>query len=317
MAFGASAIAGLSGLAMSASRNLLSDGRWHFQHGPIDIIVGSNGHPAALQIAHEAAWLRFTEVLDELMQELMILRRPVSGPCVLTGSIARRMWHACHPYKSSFITPMAAVAGAVAQEIIASYSIPGVARAWVNNGGDIALYLASSESVRIGLYADLARLSSDEILAGVQIDGHFEVSADMPVRGIATSGWRGRSFSLGIADSVTVLAHSAAAADAAATVIANAVNVADARIVRLPACDVKDDTDMGEIPVTVDVPPLESALVQQALWAGLKCAEGLRSTGLIWSAVLVCQNQILTAGEASRFLTSKQPADSRVGSVFA
>ena len=28
---------------------------------------------------------------------------------------------------------------------------------------------------------------------------------DDPVRGIATSGWRGRSFSLGIADAVTVL----------------------------------------------------------------------------------------------------------------
>ena len=45
------------------------------------------------------------------------------------------------------------------------------------------------------------------------------------MRGIATSGWRGRSFSLGIADAVTVLAATAAEADAAATVIANAVDL--------------------------------------------------------------------------------------------
>ena len=35
----------------------------------------------------------------------------------------------------------------------------------------------------------------------------------MPHRGVATSGWRGRSHSLGIADSVTVVARNAAAAD--------------------------------------------------------------------------------------------------------
>ena len=49
------------------------------------------------------------------------------------------------------------------------------------------------------------------------------------VGGIATSGARGRSFSLGIADSVTVLAEDAATADAAATLIANAVDCDDRR----------------------------------------------------------------------------------------
>ena len=317
VAFGASAVVGLNGSAMSATRTLLSDGRWHLQHGPIDIIIGASGHPAAVELAHETAWLRFTGVLDELIGELVVLRRPVQGPCVLKGSMARRMWDACRPYKSSFITPMAAVAGAVAQEIVASYSIPGVARAWVNNGGDIALYLAPAESVRIGLYADLAQLSPGEILGGVQIDGYFEISSLIPVRGVATSGWRGRSFSLGIADSVTVLARSAAAADAAATVIANAVNLVDARIVRAPACDVKDDSDLGEIAVTVDVPLLDPHLVQQALWAGFKRAEELRTAGLIWSALLVCQKQILTAGDASRFLVDKYFDGCKVGSVIA
>jgi hypothetical protein len=114
----------------------------------------------------------------------------------------------------------------------------------------------------------------------------------MPVRGIATSGWRGRSFSLGIADSVTVLAAGAAQADAAATVIANAVNVDDDRIRRAPACELKDDTDLGALPVTVDVPPLEAQLVERALGTGLACARELRDAGLIWGAVLICQGRV-------------------------
>jgi uncharacterized protein len=80
---------------------------------------------------------------------------------------------------------------------------------------------------------------------GLATDAQCEIDFDIPVRGIATSGWRGRSFSRGIADSVTVLAKTAAMADAAATVIANAVNVVHPGIVRRPACDIRDDSDWG------------------------------------------------------------------------
>lgn len=302
---------------MDAQRTRLPDGRWHLQHGPIDIVMGAKGDPSAVERAHEDAWLRFRGILGELVAELPSLRLPVQGACPLRGPIARRMWQACQPYKNSFITPMAAVAGAVAQELIACYSAGGVARAWVNNGGDIALHLAPSESVRIGLYADLANLNLDELRSGIRTDGQFEVSSLLPVRGVATSGWRGRSFSLGIADSVTVLARTAAEADAAATVIANAVNLADPRIQRRPACELKDDSDLGDLPVTVDVPPLEPALVQQALRAGLRRAQALRAGGLIWSAALICQNQIASTDTAAMGTLENQRSKQQVGSVFA
>lgn len=302
---------------MDAQRTQLSDGRWHFQHGPMDIIIGASGSPASVEMAHADAWKRFTGILDELVQELAVLRRPVRGACPVRGPIARRMWHACQPYQSRFITPMAAVAGAVAQELVACYAKSGVTRAWINNGGDIALHLAPSQSVRIGLYANLARLNLDEIRDGIRTDGQFEVASVLPVRGVATSGWRGRSFSLGIADSVTVLARTASEADAAATVIANAVDVADARIVRRPACELKDDTDLGSIPVTVDVPPLEPTLVEQALRAGLRRAQELRAAGLIWSAALVCQDQITTTGNTALGLLENRRTGMQVGSVFA
>ena len=133
---------------MQAQRALLDEGRWHFQHGPIDIVIDAEGDDEVHAAAHEAAWQRFRTVLPELVAELPALRLPVRGPCALQGVIARRMWHACRPHHSAFITPMAAVAGSVAQELIHCYEREGIARAWVNNGGDIALHLAPGASVR-------------------------------------------------------------------------------------------------------------------------------------------------------------------------
>lgn len=304
-------------MAMQAQRTQLSNGRWHLQHGPIDIVLGASGTASVVEMAHAQAWQRFAGILDELAQELAALRRPVRGACPVRGTVAQRMWQACEPYKNSFITPMAAVAGAVAQELIACYARSGVTRAWINNGGDIALHLAPGQSLRIGLYADIARLSPQEIEHGVVLDGQFEVTSQLPVRGVATSGWRGRSFSLGIADSVTVLAHTAAQADAAATVIANAVDVADPRIVRRSACEIKDDTDLGSRLVTVGVPPLASDRVDAALRAGLKRAHELRAVGLIWSAALVCQDQVVTTDAATLGTLKRSSPDQQLGPVFA
>lgn len=285
---------------MQAQRKLLDAQRWHFQHGPIDLVINADGDEAALASAHAAAWQRFAQVLPELVQELPQLRLAVSSSpadCPLQGPVARRMWQACKPFANDFITPMAAVAGSVAQEIIACYQRPGIARAWVNNGGDIAMHLTPGQSLKVGLYADIARLDVAQLQDQLLLDGQFSVNATMPVRGVATSGWRGRSFSMGIADSVTVLAHSAAQADAAATVIANAVNVMDARVQRAPAASLKDDSDLGQRLVTTGVPPLAPALVLQALQAGLTTARSLQNKGLIFSALLVCQQQALQTSE--------------------
>jgi uncharacterized protein len=293
------------GSTMQAQRAQLPDGRWHFQHGPMDIIIGAEGDAAALRDAHAQAWERFKTILQELVQELALLRLPVQGECPVHGSVARRMWLACKPYQASFITPMAAVAGSVAQELLSYYQNSSLQRTWINNGGDISIHLSPGRSVSIGLYANLKNFDANQIESGVTLDGQFDIHSSSDVRGVATSGWRGRSFSLGIADSVTVLARTAAQADAAATVIANAVNVEDTRIIRRRACDIKDDSDLGATLVTVDVPPLPPELVSQALAAGLACALTLRAQGLICSAVLVCQNQHMTTDIAMQ----TQPAE--------
>ena len=306
---------------MSAERHALPGQRWHFQHGPIDIVIGADGEASAVQAAHEAAWLRFTTVLDELVCELPELRQPVGERCTLVGTVARRMWQACQPYRTGFVTPMAAVAGSVAQELIEHYTRPGVQRAWVNNGGDIALHLAPGQSVTVGVYADIAALNAAQLRNGLVLDGQIRIDSAMPVRGVATSGWRGRSQSLGIADSVTVLARTAAQADAAATVVANAVNVQDARIDRMPAWLVRDDSDLGAIPVTVDVPDLPEEQVRRALQQGLQKAQELQSSGLLWFALLACQGQFLATAAPQALAGAVWPPQavmkSEVGSVFA
>ncbi len=270
----------------------LPDGRLHFSHGPIDLVIQADGRADAIRGAHQSAWRRFETVLPELVRELHALQSPVGDDCPVNGAVARRMWDACHPFRAVYITPMAAVAGSVAQEIARCYAVPGIDRAAVNNGGDIALHLGAHASYRVGICTDVDAATDAAMHGELQADGDILIEAHMPVRGIATSGWRGRSFSLGIADSVTVLAATAAQADAAATVIANQVNVDDVRIRRIPACELKDNADLGSLPVTVDVPRLESGLIDHALRAGLARAQDLQQAGLIWYAVLVCQGRI-------------------------
>jgi ApbE superfamily uncharacterized protein (UPF0280 family) len=264
----------------------------------MDIILGADGQAQAVQQAHAAAWERFRGLLQELVSELPALRQPVQAACPLQGRVARRMWQAAHAHRQVYVTPMVAVAGAVAQELIACYERPGIARAWVNNGGDIALHLTPGTSFKVGLYADLdrpARVHGDQ---GLEVDGVFAIEHASPVRGVATSGWKGRSFSLGLADSVTVLAATAAQADAAASIIGNAVDADAPGIVRLPANQLKDDSDLGDIPVTVEVPPLAQAALQQALQAGWERVLALKAAGLIEACVITCQGWMISCDSA-------------------
>src|SRR2546423_709099 len=133
----------------------LADGkRLHLQDGPIDLIVEANGTEASVGVAYSAAARRFTGLLDELCDELPLLRKAADpARCLLRGKVARRMHDAVAPFAADyFITPMAAVAGSVAEEILgAMLHNAQLARAYVNNGGDIALHLDDAEDFTLGL----------------------------------------------------------------------------------------------------------------------------------------------------------------------
>ncbi|KRQ00865.1 UPF0280 family protein [Bradyrhizobium manausense] len=270
---------------------LLSDGRrLHLQDGPIDLIVEARGPAHQVRAAYEAASRRFTGLLDELCTELPELRKAAEARTSLQGVVARRMHAAVAPYAADrFITPMAAVAGSVAEEILgAMLGAALLDRVYVNNGGDIALHLARGEHFSVGL---MDRPDRDGVMRAIRID------ADDPVRGIATSGRHGRSFSLGIADAVTVLAATASQADAAATVIANAVDLpGHPAIVRQPANELQPDSDLGARLVTRDVGELSQAEIGAALESGAECARQLFDRGLIEGAVLRLCGDMLVIG---------------------
>jgi len=270
----------------------LSDGRrLHLQDGPIDLIVEARGGASQVRAAYDAAARRFTGLLDELCLELTELRKAAEpGACALKGVVARRMYAAVAPYAPDcFITPMAAVAGSVAEEILgAMLSAASLDQAYVNNGGDIALHLARGEHFSVGL---MDRPGRDGVMR------RMKVVADDPVRGIATSGRHGRSFSLGIADAVTVLAATASQADAAATIIANAVDLpGHPAIVRQPANELQPDSDLGARLVTRDVSELSPTEIAAALESGAECARHLFDRGLIEGAVMQLSGDMLVIG---------------------
>ncbi|NGM46575.1 UPF0280 family protein [Rhodobacter sp. SGA-6-6] len=273
---------------------LLPDGRLHLQHGPIDIVAEGWGTPAAVRESYARAARRFASILGELVAELPALR---AEDAPLHGPVARRMAAAVAPFRPAFITPMAAVAGAVAEEVLAALAGPGITRACVNNGGDIALLLTRGQRLTCALAASGGR-------------DHTAVGWGDPIRGIATSGWRGRSFSLGIADAVTVLARTAAMADAAATMVANAVDrPGHPGILRRPACEMQADSDLGARPVTVAVPDLSPKDRDAALEAGLAAAEAFRARGLIEAAAIYLQGGRRVTGGLALLAPGKEEDD--------
>ncbi len=260
----------------------LSGDRLHLSHGPIDVVLKAWGDMGAVREACAAAGRRFPQILPELCDELVQLRTPMQEAPAVEGPVARRMLDACRPFADTFLTPMAAVAGAVADELLSHMTAAApLERAFVNDGGDIAVFVAEGHGLDVGVAGDFSRGATP------LLNGRLRLEAGSGIGGIATSGARGRSFSLGIADAVTALARTAAAADVAATLIANAVSLDSPSITRRPARALDPDSDLRDLLVTVDVGPLSAAEIDAALASGLARAAAYHRRGLIADACLM------------------------------
>lgn len=274
----------------------LDDGRTHLQHGPIDLIVDIDAPAPIARHALAEAMHRFDPLLEDLMRWRAPLSRPLGdgewrGGQAARGvgaRVAKRMCNATRrtACAGEFVTPMAAVAGSVADEVLdAIVAVAGVRRAAVNNGGDIAVYLAPGQCYRIGVCADPRSGQCAATLVLHEPGRH----------GVATSGWQGRSHSFGIADAVTVWCcgpSAAARADVAATLVANAVDAdAPAYIDRCPADALEDDSDLGARTVTVAVRTLPASLRRAALAAGTRRAQRSADEGGLRAAWLQLQGE--------------------------
>lgn len=200
-------------------------------------------------------------------------------------SVVRRMIRAVQVVEAESLTPMAAVAGAVSEEILVRLledSGERLTRAIVNNGGDMAVY-SPHEPVRVGIRgtgtdeAFMREITSPEM--------------DVPY-GIATSGWRGRSFSQGIADAVVVFSSGGTVADAAATYIGNHVGDGGIKVVkRLRASEIDQSTDIPDLQVTVGCGSLRRDEKERALNNGLEAASRLFKAGLVWRVEIYLQGE--------------------------
>lgn len=200
------------------------------------------------------------------------------------------------------LTPLAAVAGAVADELAQAALELGADKVVVNNGGDIALGLAPGQSVRVGLRAYEGRQAGMRKEATAALLGRLNITAADNIGGVATSGWGGRSFSQGLADAVSVWAPSAALADAAATALGNAVNARVKGVTRKPAREMDPASDLGDTLVTTQVPQLDPEERAAALAAGRAEALKMRDEGVLAGCLIVLQGDYALL-DKSRLLT--------------
>jgi ApbE superfamily uncharacterized protein (UPF0280 family) len=270
------------------------DQRLHLQHGPIDLIISADGARDVVVNAFARAADAFDGLLATLVEELPILRAPANASPLpdFKGLVAKRMDEAIRPHlhryeSGDFITPMVAVAGSVADYILDAMG-SGLDRAIVNNGGDIALHVSKGAFFDIGIaddrdvyFSNFTKKVSGKLAGNMPLKGQIRLGHEDKIGGVATSGWRGRSHSLGIADSVTVLAKTAADADVAATLIANAISVSSPVILRQPANELAPDSDLQDRMVTVAVGPLTDDEIYRALAAGSSLAAAMHGDGQI------------------------------------
>ena len=262
--------------------------RLHLRHGPIDIIAQAEGVLSEREAAFNQLFHAFQQVLVGITEHLSWLRQPQAFWPLdpnLPATVSR-MCKAVQPYQQQFITPMAAVAGSVADYLLSQMCHQRhLRKASVNNGGDIALYLGPNEQFRVGVC---------ELKPGQPAIAKMLIRPEQGINGIATSGWQGRSFSLGVADAVTVLAASASQADAAATMIANHVNCSDESnglVSRIAAFELDPQSDLGEREVTQQVAKFTHQQKHEALSSGARFARKLVNNKLIVAAWILVQQE--------------------------
>lgn len=264
---------------------VLKEGRVLVDHGPITMVIEARlrGEPythAAVAGAYEAI-----ELLDKLSHQLSIAKKLIGDiafderykyPLVL-----RKMIESVELLKEPDFTPMASVAGTIADMVKARVLEAGADYALVNNGGDIS-YQASNEEgyMRIGIISDLSNNKPTHV---IKIN-------NSAVKGVCTSGFGGRSLTKGVASAVTVLAASGSYADAAATSIANATDCQDPSMIRCFAEELDYSTDIRGQLVTKHIGDLEKCNMETAVRNGLKRAKALYDNKMIEGAVIFLKN---------------------------
>lgn len=265
---------------------LLKEGLALVDSGPLyaTILVSKRGYPLS-DVAMEGARYALT-ILKALAESLPIIKKRAFTlvPEDRYPQIVNEMIVAAQVIDDPDFTPLVAVAGATS-DLVADYLTKSKAtKIIVDNGGDIAVRVRGGEEVGVGLCLDFTK---KEIDYSLPVKGNY---------GICTSGIGGRSFTLGVANAVVVLADRASVADAVATYLGNKTNVDSYKVKREWSEEMYPDTDIPGKKVTISVGDLSDAEIQLALENGQREALQLIDRGVIHGAAISVKNNILPLG---------------------
>ncbi len=246
--------------------------------GPMRLVIRAwNKKQPQIKLARQAAEESIS-YLERIARCRLLLSRPVPEIEDLPeDELALGMINSTRAIGDVDLTPMAAVAGTIADAVADRLFEQGLTRVIVDNGGDIAVRMADGETVTVGVRP---QVSSPLISHVIHLD------CRRSSWGVTTSGLGGRSFTRGIASAVTVLAENASVADAAVTAVANACFVEDKAILQLPAENMDPNSDLTGIHVTTGVKPLSPESIRIAVGNARHKAENLFQKGLIIGAFI-------------------------------
>jgi len=266
--------------------------------GPMRLVIRAwNKKQPQTKLARRAAEESIS-YLERIARCRPLLSRPIPDIEDLPGDeLALGMINSTRAIGDHDLTPMAAVAGTIADAVANWLFEREATRVIVDNGGDIAVRLAKGESVTVGVRP---RVTSRHISHVINLD------SDHSAWGVTTSGVGGRSLTRGIASAVTVLSTRASVADAAATAIANACFVKDDRIIQQPAAKMDPISDLKDIPVTTEVGPLSSEKVLAAIKSARQKAEDLSDKGIILGAFIALGSVYTMTDGLKRYIQSVQ-----------
>jgi len=252
--------------------------------GPMRLVISSFlGKVPQPAMSRNAARYAF-----EVLERIARWREKLSRACPQISSqmeepLALEMVSSALAVGDADLTPMAAVAGTIADAVADYLADRGMTKAIVNNGGDIAIRLRGENSATVGIREDVQANDFSHVI---------RLGPERSAWGVATSGLGGRSLTRGIASAATVIAHKASVSDAAATAVANASFVEDPQVIQEYAEQIDPATDIPGILVTCEAGPLRHETTSLAVQRALERANALMERGVITGAFVCVGSKI-------------------------
>lgn len=267
---------------------ILEDGRALVDYGPVTMSIsakklGKNNVEAAIKGAKKVI-----EAFDELVEYLAVAKLRIDEIDIDQFDnyprVLKLMIESVKSLNNDEFTPMAAVAGTMSdiarQEIFENTDVDYVV---VNNGGDISFYKSKeSDLFKVGVISDISNK---------KISHALEIKTDSNVRGIATSGFGGRSLTRGVSSAVTIIAENSRLADAAATEIANNTYIDSYNVEVCLAEEIDYDTDIKGLTVVKNIGVLSEEEIDKSISLGINKAIELYERKIIKGAFIFVQNK--------------------------